>query len=103
MQLLDYANAPSLTPFCVRDLHSCCPLQDLCHKLKTMSKTDRERLYVVEDDVTGHVEVDCFLDEMRTFYRVSTPRAELIQLSFDFENSPRRRASRFCSLSNLEM
>lgn len=40
-----------------------------------MSKSDRERLYVVEDDVTGRVEVDCFLDEMKTFYQVSTPRA----------------------------
>ena len=38
-----------------------------------MSKADRERLYVVEDDVTGHVEVDCFMDEMKTFYQVSTP------------------------------
>ena len=36
-----------------------------------MSKEERERLHVREDLVSGESDVDCFMDEMNTFYKVS--------------------------------
>ena len=50
---------------------SYCRLQDLCTKLKKMSKEEKDRLHIRDDLVTGESEVECFIDEMNTFYQVS--------------------------------
>ena len=56
------------TLFCF-DL-SRCP-QEFCLKLKTMSKEERERLHIRDELLSGEPEVDCFLDDMNSFYLVS--------------------------------
>ena len=47
-----------------------CP-QEFCRKLKTMSKIERERLHIRDELLSGEPEVDCFLDDMNSFYLVS--------------------------------
>ena len=46
------------------------PRQDLCQKIKTMSKDSRERLRIREDLVSGESEMECFIEEMNSFYMV---------------------------------
>ena len=56
---------------------SYCRLQDLCTKLKKMSKEEKDRLHIRDDLVTGESEVECFIDEMNTFYQVIWKNTQL--------------------------
>ena len=48
-----------------------CRRQDLCRKLKKMPKEEKDGLHIRDDLVSGESEVECFIDEMNTFYQVS--------------------------------